>query len=42
MLSSVARGKMRATIKERHVAWPPVIINQIAMGFHRDGERSSS
>ncbi|PVH88322.1 hypothetical protein DL98DRAFT_580737 [Cadophora sp. DSE1049] len=36
MLSSVARGKMRATIKERHVAWPPVIINQTPMGFHRD------
>lgn len=32
---------MRATIKERHVAWPPVIINQTPMGIHRDGKLKS-
>ncbi|KAH7417181.1 hypothetical protein BKA64DRAFT_768987 [Cadophora sp. MPI-SDFR-AT-0126] len=36
MLSSIARGKMKATIKERRVAWPPEIIHQTPMGFHRD------
>ncbi|KAH7364210.1 hypothetical protein BKA65DRAFT_590568 [Rhexocercosporidium sp. MPI-PUGE-AT-0058] len=37
MLSAVAQGKMKMTVKERRVAWPPRIIHQTPMGVHRDG-----
>ncbi|KAH6709259.1 hypothetical protein BKA61DRAFT_579328 [Leptodontidium sp. MPI-SDFR-AT-0119] len=37
MLSAVAQGKMKQTVQERRVAWPPKVVHQTPMGIHRDG-----